>query len=46
MASSSDCDKVAAAPRVVPSEAEEFNAAPVMDWRVGSRLSSKAAIFD
>src|SRR6202171_1587932 len=46
MASSSDCDKVAAVPRELPSEAAEFKAAPVMDWRVGSRLSSKAAIFD
>src|SRR4030081_1453194 len=46
IASSSDCERVAAVPRVVPSDADEFSAAPVMDCRVGSRLSSKAAIFD
>src|SRR5271154_5199670 len=46
MASSSDCDKVAAVPCVLPSEADEFSVAPVIDCRVGSRLSSSAAIFD
>ena len=40
------CDKVAAVPCVVPSEAEEFSVAPVIACRVGSRLSSRAAIFD
>jgi len=46
MASSSDCDRVGALPCVLPSDADEFSAAPVMDCRVGSRLSSSAAIFD
>src|ERR1700733_10357489 len=43
-ASSSDCEMLAAVPRVVPSEADEFSAAPVMVCRVGSRLSIWAAM--
>src|ERR1700712_5190797 len=45
MASSSDCDKVAAVPFAAPSEACKLSSAPVVACRVGSRLSISAAIL-
>src|ERR1700712_555655 len=45
MASSSDCDKVAAVPFAAPSEACKLSCAPVAACRVGSRLSISAAIL-
>src|SRR4051794_37747226 len=45
MASAADGDKVAACRRLVAREADELSAEPVAAWRVGSRLSSSAAIL-
>ena len=44
-ASSSDCESWAALPSAVPSVGALLSSAPVIELRVGSRLSSRAAIL-